>query len=69
MATAASGAGVVIMPMSVARAHHRKDAVQRPVTDLPPTKVGLAWLIDNEDPLVQTFIGIVRGRTARSSRA
>ena len=30
--------------------------------------LGLAWLVDNEDPRVQTFIGIVRGRTERSSR-
>jgi DNA-binding transcriptional LysR family regulator len=64
----ASGTGVVIVPMSVARLHHRKDTTFRPVSDLPPTKVGLAWLVDNDDPRVQTFIGIVRGRTERSSR-
>lgn len=64
----ASGTGVLIVPMSVARLHHRKDTAYRPVHDLPPTKVGLAWLVDNEDPRCQTFIGIVRGRTERSSR-
>lgn len=64
----ASGTGVVIVPMSVARLHHRKDVTYRVVADLPPTKVGLAWLVDNEDPWVQRFIGIVRGRTERSSR-
>ncbi len=64
----AGGTGVVIVPMSVARLHHRKDTAYRPVTDLPSTKVGLAWLVDNEDPRVQEFIGIVRGRTERSSR-
>jgi len=64
----AGGTGVVIVPMSVARLYQRKDATYRPVVDLPPTKVGLAWLVDNEDPRVQTFIGIVRGRTERSSR-
>jgi DNA-binding transcriptional LysR family regulator len=64
----ASGTGVVIVPMSIARLHHRKDTTYRPVTDLPPTKVGLAWRVDNEDPRVQRFIGIVRGRTERSSR-
>ena len=48
--------------------HHRKDAIYRPVTDLPPTTVGLAWLVDNDDARVQMFIGIVRGRTERSSR-
>ena len=64
----AAGTGVLLVPMSIARLHHRKDVVQRPVVDLPPTKVGLSWLVDNEDPRVQTFIGIVRGRSERSSR-
>jgi DNA-binding transcriptional LysR family regulator len=64
----ASGTGVAIVPMSLARLHQRKDTAYRPVTDLPPTTVGLAWLVDNEDPRVQSFIGIVRGRTERSSR-
>ena len=64
----ASGTGVLLVPMSVARLHHRKDVVSRPVAELEPTTVGLAWRLDNEDPRVQTFIGIVRGRTARSSR-
>ncbi len=65
----ASGSGVLIVPMSVARLHHRKDVTHRPVTDLPTTKVGLAWRVDNEDERVQSFIGIVRGRTERSSRS
>jgi len=65
----ASGSGVLILPMSVARLHHRKDVTHRPVTDLPTTKVGLAWRVDNEDERVQSFIGIVRGRTERSSRS
>ena len=64
----ASGTGIVLLPMSVARLHHRKDVLHRPVTDLATTKIGLAWLVDNEDPRIQTFIGIVRGRTERSSR-
>ncbi len=64
----ASGTGIVLVPMSVARLHHRKDVIHRRVTDLPTTKIGLAWLVENEDPRVQTFIGIVRGRTERSTR-
>ncbi len=66
--TVAAGTGVVLVPMSIARLHHRRDVASRPVVDLQPTSVGLIWLIDNEDPLVQTFIGIVRGRSERSSR-
>ncbi|WP_395691957.1 LysR family substrate-binding domain-containing protein [Nocardioides sp.] len=64
----ASGTGVAVVPMSVARLHHRRDVTYRVVADLPATTVGLAWLVDNEDPWVQRFIGIVRGRTERSSR-
>ena len=69
VATVAAGTGVVVLPMSVARLHHRKDVTYRPVTDLPPTTVGLAWRADDEDERVQTFIGIVRGRSERSSRS
>lgn len=64
----ASGTGIVLVPMSVARLHHRKDVTYRPVVDLPATTVGLSWLVDNDDPRVQEFVGVVRGRTARSSR-
>ncbi|MBO0841891.1 MAG: LysR family transcriptional regulator, partial [Nocardioides sp.] len=63
-----SGTGVVIVPLSVARLYHRKDTVSRPLLGGEPTQVGLAWLVDNDDERVQTFIGIVRGRTANSSR-
>ncbi|MER6971416.1 LysR family substrate-binding domain-containing protein [Nocardioides sp. NPDC000445] len=66
--TVAAGTGIAILPMSIARLYHRKDAVSRPVTGIEPTTVGLAWLIDNDDERVQTFIGIVRGRSRNSSR-
>lgn len=65
---AASGTGVVVLPMSVARLHHRKDVVHRVVTDLPPTRIALVWPRDRDDERTQAFVGIVRGRTARSSR-
>ncbi len=67
--TVAAGTGVAIVPMSIARLYHRKDAVFRPVAGVEPTTVGLAWLIDNDDERVQTFIGIVRGRSRNSSRS
>lgn len=71
IAIAASGVGVVIVPMSLARLHHRKDAAHRPLRDGPTSTVALAWPAgggSETDPLVDTFIGIVRGRTANSSR-
>ena len=66
--TVAAGTGVVVLPMSVARLYQRKDVVQRPVTDLPPTTVALAWPVDRDDDRCQRFVGVVRGRTQRSSR-
>lgn len=62
------GSGVARMPHSIARSGSRKDVVHRPITDAEPTTVGLAWLVDNDNPLVEEFIGIVRGRTVNSSR-
>lgn len=66
--TVAAGSGYAIMPMSLARLHSRKDVDFRPVSDGEESPIGLAWLMDNEDPDTQTFVGIVRGRTQRSSR-
>lgn len=66
--TVAAGTGIALMPMSLARLHHRKDVVHRVVTDLDPTTVGLAWRTDHDTEPVQAFIGIVRGRTVNSSR-
>ncbi|MBB6390934.1 LysR family substrate-binding domain-containing protein [Microbacterium thalassium] len=68
IATAATGVGIVIVPMSLARLHRRKDAEYRPLRGGPPSPVGLAWPEEGTTPLVETFIGIVRGRTANSSR-
>lgn len=65
----AAGTGVLVAPMSVARLHHRKDVVSVPVADLPRTPVGLAWSTGTEDERVDVFVGVVRGRTARSSRS
>jgi DNA-binding transcriptional LysR family regulator len=64
----ASGGGIVLLPMSVARLLHRKDVASRPVTDLPPTRVGLAWRVERDDEQTQAMVGVVRGRTGRSSR-
>jgi len=64
----ATGSGIVVVPMSVARLHHRKDVVHRPVTGVAPSRVALAWRIDDDDPRIEDFIGIVRGRTERSTR-
>jgi len=65
----AAGGGIVILPQSVARLYARKDVVARPVTDAPATSIAIAWPEDRTTPQVEEFVGIVRGRTAASSRA
>ena len=64
----AGGAGLLLVPQSVARSRSRRDLVYRPVRDAEPTQVGLAWCRDREHPATQDFVGVVRGRTENSSR-
>lgn len=66
--TAATGVGVVVVPMSLARLHHRRDVTYRPLRAAPISSVALAWVADRTTPDVEAFVGIVRGRTANSSR-
>lgn len=65
----AAGVGVVIVPQSVARMHHRKDVTYLPVVDVAESHVALAWVAERTTPDIEEFIGIVRGRSAQSSRA
>lgn len=64
----AAGIGVLVVPQSLARLHHRKDLTYRPVTGTPESRVALSWREDATTDLVEDFIGIVRGRTVNSSR-
>jgi DNA-binding transcriptional LysR family regulator len=64
----AAGVGIARMPQSVARALSRRDVVARPLDGWPSTWISLVWPIDATTPAVETFIGIVRGRTENSSR-
>ncbi|WP_309081759.1 LysR family transcriptional regulator [Zhihengliuella sp.] len=78
-----TGAGLVIVPMSVARLYHRKDVVHRVVAGAEKTAVSIVWrrpsLSDPafDDPesaeskrlrLIEEFVGVVRGRSPESSR-
>ncbi len=60
--------GVLVVPMSLARLHHRRDVVAVPVTGVDPSTVALVWLRAADDRLTQTFVGVVRGRRGNSSR-
>ncbi|SEF08257.1 LysR substrate binding domain-containing protein [Streptomyces sp. 2112.3] len=64
----AAGVGVLVVPQSLARLHHRRDLTYRPVSDAPASRVALSWPQDATTDLVEDFIGIVRGRTVNSSR-
>ncbi|MFI2370771.1 LysR family substrate-binding domain-containing protein [Streptomyces sp. NPDC018833] len=64
----AAGVGLLVVPQSLARLHHRKDLTYRPVTDAPQSRVALSWPQDETTDLVEQFIGIVRGRTVNSTR-
>ncbi|OKJ42608.1 LysR substrate-binding domain-containing protein [Streptomyces sp. CB01580] len=64
----AAGVGLLVVPQSLARLHHRKDLTYRTVTDAPQSRVALSWPEDETTDLVDDFIGIVRGRTVNSTR-
>ncbi|MFE5797378.1 LysR family transcriptional regulator substrate-binding protein [Streptomyces sp. NPDC056503] len=65
----AAGVGVLVVPQSLARLHHRKDLTYRVISGVPQSRVALSWLKSEEAPdLVEEFIGIVRGRTVNSTR-
>ena len=64
----ASGVGVVVLPMSLARLHHRRDVVAVPLAGGPTSGVSLAWPALDGDPLCEELVGIVRGRSVNSSR-
>ncbi len=60
--------GLWLTPQSVARTQSRKDLAILPLTDAETTTIGLAWRVGDDNPLIEEFIGIVRGRTVNSSR-
>ncbi|MFH8575066.1 LysR family substrate-binding domain-containing protein [Streptomyces zaomyceticus] len=65
----AAGVGLLALPQSLARLHHRKDLTYRTLTEVPQSRVALSWQAADEAPdLVEEFIGIVRGRTVNSTR-
>jgi DNA-binding transcriptional LysR family regulator len=64
----ATGSFAAVVPQSVARALSRRDVVVRPAEGWPVTRVGLVWYPERATELTEEFIGVVRGRTANSSR-
>ncbi|MFG2602188.1 LysR family transcriptional regulator substrate-binding protein [Streptomyces sp. NPDC048514] len=64
----AANVGLLVVPQSLARLHHRRDLTYRPVSDAPRSSVALSWPEEATTDLVEEFIGIVRGRTVNSTR-
>lgn len=64
----AAGVGLLVVPQSLARLHHRRDLTYRPVTDAPQSRVALSWPEEMTTDMVEDFIGVVRGRTVNSTR-
>ncbi|MFF2080268.1 LysR family substrate-binding domain-containing protein [Kitasatospora sp. NPDC058162] len=64
----AANVGVLLVPQSLARLHHRRDLTFRTVPEAPQSQVALSWPQERTTELVEEFIGIVRGRTVNSSR-
>ncbi|MBT2421959.1 LysR family substrate-binding domain-containing protein [Streptomyces sp. ISL-22] len=64
----AAGVGLLVVPQSLARLHHRRDLTYRPLVDAPQSSVALSWPEDANTDQVEDFIGVVRGRTVNSTR-
>uniref|UniRef100_UPI001891E656 LysR family transcriptional regulator substrate-binding protein n=1 Tax=Dietzia sp. SYD-A1 TaxID=2780141 RepID=UPI001891E656 len=65
----AAGVGLLVLPQPYARALSRRDVIERPLEGVPATRMGVAWSSDREgDVMIDEFVGIVRGRTADTSR-
>ncbi|MEV0076948.1 LysR substrate-binding domain-containing protein [Nocardia neocaledoniensis] len=68
LALVAAVGGATVVPQSIARLHHRRDLVYRPISDTEFTEIALAWPAGADNALIEEFVGIVRGRSANSSR-
>lgn len=65
----AANVGLGLLPLPLARAHSRRDVVVIPLDQPPRTRMGIAWLPDRgEEDEIAGFVGIVQGRTERTSR-
>lgn len=60
--------GVVVLPQSLFRAASRKDLVAKPLAGAAGTRIALVWRDADASDTTEEFIGVVRGRTANSSR-
>lgn len=60
--------GSALLPAPVARDALQKSLVIIPVTGLEPPSIACIWSVDRDADDIQDFVGLLRGRTGRSSR-
>ncbi|MEJ2851847.1 MULTISPECIES: LysR family transcriptional regulator [unclassified Saccharothrix] len=56
----AAGAAVCISPASMAAYYARPDLVWRPIRDVPPLRIAVAWPSTSRSPVVAAFVAVVR---------
>lgn len=56
----AAGVAVCIGPESMATFYARPDLAWRPIVDVEPLRIALAWSVSTVNPLVKAFAGVVR---------
>ena len=65
----AAGVGLLVLPMPYARSLSRREVVERALEGVPATRMGVAWSPAREgEEMIDEFVGIVRGRSAASTR-
>ena len=64
----AANVGVVIAPRPLLRVINKRGVKDVALSDARLTQLAMVWLQSRDDRDIQNFVGIVRGRTARSSR-
>lgn len=65
----AAGVGLLVLPLPYARSLSRRDVVGRALEGVPATRMGVAWAPGREgEDMIDEFVGIVRGRSAASTR-
>jgi DNA-binding transcriptional LysR family regulator len=62
----ASGHGITLLPLSVARSYPRPDLVHLPVTDVPGVETCLAVLADRRDKPLRDFLAIATATLRRT---
>lgn len=69
VALVAANVGLGLLPLPLARAHSRRDVAVIRLDEPPRTRMGIAWLPGRGDEdEIAGFVGIVQGRTERTSR-